>query len=195
MKKIILFTIVLLISTQLFAQKKGKIRGGIDLGISSLHKGGGITGDLDLRYNIKDNINAGLMFGFSMLAKDIQLDSSNEDQNTAGMYLFTLANGDYYFSIKDYKIAPFAGGGFGVFSISNIRLFKRNEKINKLKMDNKLGGLIRGGIEYGKFRLAVSYFIVPSSNLYNSDGKALEKIKNNFLNVSIGFYLGGGKRN
>jgi hypothetical protein len=48
--------------------------------------------------------------------------------------------------------------------------------------------LIRGGIELGKFRLALEYNLIPKSDL-----EIGESIDNSYFGASIGFFVGGGK--
>ena len=60
--------------------------------------------------------------------------------------------------------------------------------IEELELDGKFGGLIRAGFELGKLRLAASYNLIGKSDL----GEGVE-VKNSYLGISLGFYLGGGK--
>ena len=62
MKKIFLLAFVMLAIAGVHAQEKGKIRVGVDAGLTFPNSGFGIDGGLDVRYNIMDNLNAGVRF-------------------------------------------------------------------------------------------------------------------------------------
>ncbi|HLP04712.1 MAG TPA: hypothetical protein VK152_04705 [Paludibacter sp.] len=64
------------------AQEQGKIRVGFDGGLGVPNQGVGIGGDLDFRYNIKDNLNVGIKLNGGLSIKDILVD---EMTNTASL--------------------------------------------------------------------------------------------------------------
>jgi hypothetical protein len=66
------------------------------------------------------------------------------------------------------------------------------------------GGFISTGFEFGKFRLAAKYVLIPSKAhtlyRYNYNTQSLtgefitERFRNNYMSISVGFYIGGGNR-
>jgi outer membrane protein W len=91
--------------------------------------------------------------------------------------------GDYYFNKGTSFFAPFIGAGLGAFNYFEFNLFGPNSY-----SANTIGGAIRGGFELYKIRLALEYYLIPSTVTYNG-GIA----PNSYLTVNIGLYLGGGK--
>lgn len=57
----------------------------------------------------------------------------------------------------------------------------------------KMGGLVRGGFEWGKFRMGLEYNWVPKTTLEDSNGNTIGKIANSYLGIHLGFCLCGGK--
>jgi hypothetical protein len=53
--------------------------------------------------------------------------------------------------------------------------------------------VLRGGFEAGHFRMALDYYLIPKSEVYDLSNNLLGFTKNSYLNLSIGFYLWGGK--
>ena len=93
-----------------------------------------------------------------------------------------LAGGVYYFN-KNKAYTPFLGGGLGVYVIGS-----GSDNIDEQGFGPQIGGMVRGGIELSKFRIALEYNIIPKSDL--GLGKSM---KNSYFGASIGFYIGGGK--
>lgn len=195
MKKLIVSLLIVTFAFALNAQEIGKIRVGLDAGLGLPNAGAGIVGDLDIRYNILDNLNLGVKFGLAALAKDIVSSGSNYT-GTANAMTFSLLTGDYYFNKPASSFAPFLGGGLGSFSIGNMEITSSTQSTSipsNLLIEHKIGGLLRGGFETGHFRMALEYYIVPRSSIIDINNVVVNTTGNNFVNVSVGFYLGGGK--
>ncbi|MDD4971150.1 MAG: hypothetical protein PHT07_17110 [Paludibacter sp.] len=195
MKKLIVSLFIATFVFALNAQEKGKIRVGLDAGLAFPNAGLGFNGGLDIRYNIMDNLNLGVKFGLAALAKDI-VGSGTNYTATASALTYSLVNGDYYFNKEESSFAPFLGGGLGTFSIINMRLTSADQSTTLpagLLIEHKIGGLLRGGFEAGHFRMALEYYLVPGSRLVDINNATIGTTGNSFLNLSIGFYLGGGK--
>jgi len=195
MKKLIVSLFIATFVFVLNAQEKGKIRVGLDAGLAFPNAGLGFNGDLDIRYNIMDNLNLGVKFGMAAFAKDLVTSGTNYS-GTASAMTYSLATGDYYFNKPASSFAPFLGGGLGSFSIGNMQLTSSNQSTtvsSSLLIEHKIGGLLRGGFEAGHFRMALEYFLVPSSTVVDINNATVGTTGNSFLNLSIGFYLGGGK--
>ncbi len=201
MKKLLLCLLIATFGITLNAQQKGKIRVGFDAGLALPNLGAGFNGGMDIRYNIMDNVNAGVKFSGAILFKDMVIDEvANTASLTTCVISSTLATSDYYFNDGTNSFAPFLGGGLGLYKVVNIGLSvsgttqpepPTNTAI--FLAENKFGGLLRGGFEAGHFRMALEYYLVPSSTLVDINNVSMGTTGNNFLNLSIGFYLGGGK--
>lgn len=201
MKKLILILLGVTLMTSINAQEKGKIRVGGNLGLSIPHAGIGLGGDLDIRYNIMDNVNAGIKFTGDILMKDLSADDVNQTVSmTASSISSTLLTGDYYFSKGTSMFAPYLGGGLGLYKIGNIEVTGSGTdtpsaptNTSDFEADRKFGALLRGGFELGHARLGLEYFIIPKSTLVDINNNAIGTTSNGFVKLSLGFYLGGGK--
>lgn len=193
MKKLILCLIISVFVLNLNAQEKGKIRVGIDGGLGFPNSGLGFAGGLDARYNITDNINAGIRVGGAALFKDIYVNTVTI--NGINNYLITS---DYYFNNDKSSFAPFLGGGIGVNSIQNIKMTIANGASTSISntsgflMESKIGALFRGGFEAGHFRMTAEYHLIPNSKVVDLNNAIVGTTGNSYLNISIGFYIGGG---
>jgi len=196
MKKLIVNLFIATFVFVLNAQEKGKIRVGLDAGFCIPKLGVGFDGDLDIRYNIMDNLNVGVKFGVAALVKDIIIASPENSSYTACGLTSSLITGDYYFNKPDKSFAPFLGGGFGLYSIANMRATSStlsSSVPSGISVENKFGGLLRGGFEAGHFRMALEYNMIPQSGLVDLSNSIIGTTSNSYINLTIGFYLGGGK--
>ena len=198
MRKIIFSLVFMLITASTFAQEKGKVRFGIDGGLGLPNAGAGLSGDFDFRYNVMDNVNVGLKLSMALLAKDFKSQDENNNSATASAIGSTLLTGDYYFSKGESLFTPFVGCGIGRYRIMNIQVAEINGQSQSTSTsitylsERKPGGVIRAGFEYGHFRMAADYNIVASSTLVDIQNNPIGTTGNNYLNLSIGFYIGGG---
>jgi len=182
MKNILLITIMVLGITSLSAQEKGKVRVGLDLGYTFATGGGGALVSLEPKYNLTDNSNVGLRIGLAAYVRNIESDINLD----ASVNSSVLATYDYYFNKGNSSTSPFLGAGLGIYSLASL---KSDSLINdEIGNGTEFGGMIRGGVELGKLRLALEYNIVPKT-----DFQLGRSIKNSYLGASIGFYLGGRK--
>src|SRR5262245_19361797 len=148
---------------------------------------GGIILALEPKYAVIPNIAVGLRMEGAIIAKFSGYDDEGNALNTkvkaAGSY---LATGDYYFT-NNYSLRPFVGAGAGIFSIAGIEVNSSSENISG---GSKFGGMIRGGIEAGHFRLGLEYNLVPKTTFegYDSNGNYVTGLtsSNNYLGIKIG---------
>lgn len=193
MKKNILAVIIALLSLSGYAQKEGGFRVGLDLGIVPANSGGGVLLSLEPKYNIKDNMNLGLRIGVAAIVRDINDMGTNSSAKVSanGSYVATY---DYYFNASGKTFVPYIGGGAGYYSIANVE-FDDTDNNNDVNVDatGKLGGLLRGGFEWGKFRMGLEYNLVPESTLQDINGNNQGTVANSYLGIHLGFYVGGGK--
>lgn len=194
MKKIILTAIAIFAFANGYSQREGGFRVGMDLGYTvPSNGGGGVLFSIEPKYNIKDNMNIGLRFGAAAMVRDIKNDgtSSSAKVSANGSYVGTY---DYYFNQSGNSFVPYLGSGVGYYSIANVEFddASSNDQV-ALDANGKMGGLIRGGFEWGKFRMGLEYNIVPDSNLQDMSGAKVGKVSNSYLGIHLGFYIGGGK--
>lgn len=201
MKKYIFIAFVLFTCLSVNAQVKGKIRVGGNLGLTVPAGGGGFAIDiLDIRYNILNNLNAGVKFGGAFMIRDM---SQLENSFDATMHInsnFMLVS-DFYFNKGGSFFAPFIGGSIGSFSIYDIYMLGQSESefnytIEELPNPSKtLGGALRTGFEAGKFRMALEYYLIPATTRYDVANimQPAGTSANSYLSLNVGFYFGGGK--
>lgn len=201
MKKLILSLFIIAIAFTSNAQEKGKIRVGFDAGLALPNAGAGFNGDLDIRYNIMDNVNVGVKFNGMAAIKDLDInESASTVSMTTSIISSTLVTSDYYFNNGENMFAPYLGGGLGFNKIINIGLSASGTDIpatpsnaSTFAPENKFGGLIRGGFELGHFRMGLEYYIIPSSSVVDINNVIFKTTNNSYLNLTLGFYFGGGK--
>jgi hypothetical protein len=182
-KCLLLFAIAMVVSIfSANAQEAGKFRGGLDLGYAIPKGGGGIGAALELKYNLKDNMNVGFRLEDAFMAKEAGSLEGSVSGNEA--YLGTF---DYYFNKGTSSFAPFVGAGAGYYSLATIKV---NDTDLGADTSGKFGGLLRAGFEYKKFRMAASYNLVPSTKFEIGNQKVSSS--NGYFLVTVGFYIGGG---
>jgi hypothetical protein len=169
MKKVIFTMIGLSLFHFANAQKKKQLRIGFEFGkaIPSF----GIANNsfaVEAKYNLNGNLSLGLR----------QILTTGASTNSA-----MLLTSDYYFHKLGNKFAPFVGIGTGTYLPGFIKPSKDAFQYEISDKDNpiRLDGIVRVGIEFNKFRFSTEYNFVPSA-----DSK-------NYLNVSVGIFLDGGR--
>ena len=168
----IVCAMLVITATSAFSQEKGKIRGGMDVGINGFYNH---NIDFQIGYNLLNNMNVGFKFSFGNKPYSYGSDRS---------YLGTCS---YYFSSGKNSFAPFIGGGIGSYIVS---IYWDN-------FDDKFGGFLTTGFEAKKFRMAFEYNLVPKSTgelKFNHDNYYYV-VRNSYGSVTIGFYIGGGQWN
>ncbi|MDD2675517.1 MAG: OmpA family protein [Flavobacterium sp.] len=193
MKKIILSACIAFFCVSSYAQKEGGFRVGLDLGVVPTNGGGGALFSLEPKYNIKDNMNVGLRIGIAAIVRDINDSGATTSAKVAGNGSY-VATYDYYFNGAGKSFVPYIGAGAGYYSIANVELDDTNNS-NDVNVDatGKMGGLVRGGFEWGKFRMGLEYNLVPESTLQDINGNNQGTVANSYVGIHLGFYVGGGK--
>ena len=195
MKKIILLIIALLLFGNSYSQKKGGFRVGFDFGFVPTSGGGGGMFSIEPKYNIKNNMNIGLRIGGAGIARDITSSTSSATTSAKiaanGSFVGTY---DYYFASSGKSFVPYIGAGVGYYSLANVEI---NDSTNSSSINpdvtSTMGGLVRAGFEWGKFRMGVEYNYMPDSDLQDTNGATIGTISNSYLGIHLGFFLGGGK--
>lgn len=200
MKRTVLFLFLMASILCVKAQEQGKIRGGMNFGLGLPQAGFGLNADFDIRYNIKDNVNVGVLLNGAFGLKNLTANATSSLVTaTAFTTNATLLTSDYYFNKGLSNFAPFLGGGVGLYGVTNLYM-TGNGSVNyssnnspQPKEDLIPGGLLRGGFEASRFRLTLMWFLIPNTNLYNEKLVKIGTSENSYINLSLGFYIGGGK--
>lgn len=152
---------------------------------------GGVLFAVEPKYAITSAITLGLRLEGAVTVSGIDGSGTVNDNATAKAAASYLATGDYYFTENDFR--PFAGVGVGLFQTAGVDVNSTNENIAE---GSKVGGMVRGGVEYKHLRAGIEYNLVgkttvPSSSSTANDGYT---IKNGYLGIKIGVLIGGGRR-
>jgi len=189
MKKIIICMLFAIVATSAFAQEKGKTRLGFDLGY---YNKAGLGVDINFLYNIQDNMNVGIKGGYGFKTVESQVAKRVFD---AGISNFSAIY-NYYIRLEN-RSSVFLGGGLGRYGLG-VFWHDHKERVQGYK-GGKFGGSLTTGIEIRKCRLALEYNFIPSSSVLadappsSSYGQINDKVKNNYLAITAGFFIGGGK--
>jgi outer membrane protein X len=179
MKKF-LFLSILLLGVAFTAQsqdfKPFRVDGGLGYGLPFGDTyDGGVLFYLEPKYEIGNKIAFGLRWEGTLFAGASEYGG---DVNLSSGYLLT---GDYYFNTNKFR--PFAGVGLGVHRIAGLSFTVDDISVKGGDKTN-FGALVRAGFDISHFRLALSY---------NYAGK-LGNDTHHYLGISVGFYIGGGKK-
>jgi len=192
MKKLFFaLTLMLAVAQVSHAQEEGKFRVGLEAGYTMPSGGGGVLFAVEPKYNIADNMNIGIRFESAAMAKNVNVGSNSAEASLTASISYS-GTFDYYFNSGSSSFAPFFGAGAGYSSLGSVGFDVTDvegiEGDAGLEVDGKFGGLLRAGFEASKFRLAATYNLIGKTEL----AEGLE-VKNSYLGISLGFYLGGGK--
>jgi hypothetical protein len=138
-------------------------------------------------------MNVGLRIGIAAIVRDIN-DSGNTTSAKVAANGSYVATYDYYFNGAGKSFVPYIGAGAGYYSIANVE-FDDTDNSDNVMVDatGKMGGLVRGGFEWGKFRMGLEYNLVPESTLQDINGNNQGTVANSYVGIHLGFYVGGGK--
>jgi len=198
MKKLLGVLVALLIMNTAYSQQAGKFRYQMDFG-TAVPKDGGIGAIVNLEPQILvlDNLAVGMRMGVAGLAKDIvYYDIPDDYDGEIGANVSVLATANYYFNFGEGRVAPYIGGGFGYYSLSNIDIEETDideDDIENLEADFAWAPMVRAGVELNKFRIGVEYNFVPKSNLQNVGGDVIGQATNEYFAFTLGFFVGGGR--
>ena len=195
---LVIIALVAITTTDAFSQVQGRFRGSLDAGwtVGSLYTGwtlDDIMVEIHLGYNIQHNMNVGIRGQLANLRQENNnFESRGYSRNFMGTYTYFFGSG---------TIMPFIGGGAGIYWIDiNVRAWPWSSE--RIINNNKIGGFLTTGIEFGRFRMALQYNLLPASNVtfqrVNWSELEIETrnvtVKHNYLAFTVGFYLGGGNR-
>ena len=194
MKNFIISAMLVALGFSSHAQEAQKLRFGIDAGGAIVTGGGGAIFALEPKYNIKDDLNVGLRFETAGMVKEFKMNGNNTTSKGKFAANFSIAGTvDKYFS-NSGTVAPYIGAGVGVFFLANAD-FDNNSttQTSSIAAGTKLGGLIRAGVEISRFRMALEYNLIPSSEWDATIGSpSATSVHNSYWGIKIGFFIGGG---
>jgi hypothetical protein len=193
MRKIILLALLTLAVANGYSQEKGRFRVGLDFGYVPTGGGGGGMFSIEPKYNLTNNMNVGLRMGVAGVARDVQASGGQVTSAKISGIGSLVGTYDYYIHIGSLSLVPYLGVGLGYYSIANVET-EGSSYTSPVASTSEMGGLIRGGIEWGKLRVGVEYNILPDSKLQDVNGNVTDvTVTNSYIGLHIGFYLGGGK--
>ena len=193
MKKYFLLLVLALVVTFGYSQKKGAFRVGLDAGYVPTGGGGGVLLSLEGKYNLTNNMNIGMRFSSAGIARNIETSNGQVTNSDVSAIASIAGTYDYYLHIGSISLVPYFGVGFGYYSIANVKA-EGSSYTSDIDSAGEMGGLLRGGIEWGKLRVGLEYNIVPDTYLQDISGNVTNVVVDNaYLGITIGFYLGGGK--
>ena len=198
MEKLLGVLVALLIMNTAYSQQAGKFRYQMDFGTAVPKDGGlGAIVNLEPQVLVMNNLAVGMRMGVAGLAKDIvYYDIPDDYDGEIGANLSVLATANYYFNFGRGKVAPYIGGGFGYYSLSNIDIEDTDideDDVENLEADFAWAPMVRAGVELNKFRIGVEYNFVPKSNLQNVGGDVIGRATNEYFAFTLGFFVGGGR--
>ncbi len=101
---------------------------------------------------------------------------------------------DYYFNENKYR--PYLGGGVGYYFLTNFTevsptgIPNPSENILEVSVKNRLGILLRGGLDLGKFIIGLEYNFIPKTDIEIPNGQVIGTINNSYVGLSIGYTIG-----
>ena len=178
-----LYILMLMVCFAAIAQEEGRFRFGINAGYAKSADADGYSFNIEPKYNIEDNMNVGLRLGYTGLKQDVSFsDGIIEYNDEVAIEMISVgATYDYYFDeLTGGAFTPYAGAGLTMNAISSD--YGENE--------NKFGALLRGGFEWGKFRVSAEYNFMSSEEY--DDGENTIEYKYGYFMIGVGIFIGGG---
>lgn len=217
LKKILLLVISFLCLFKLSAQKENNLKLKIETGILWTSKSAnpgfpwfnGFFLRVEPKLKTSKRTFIGLRIGVSENEKienyiPLQFYSYNNPDN--GLIQFTNPdNGiisivptiDYYFI--ENKLHPYFGGGVGYYFLTNFTevtqtgIANPSETALEVSVKNRIGILLRGGLNIGKFIVGLEFNYIPKTDLKIPDGQIIGRVANSYVGLSFGYSFGIGK--
>ncbi|PIA78866.1 hypothetical protein BFR04_04865 [Gaetbulibacter sp. 4G1] len=157
----------------------------------------GLLLNIEPKVKASENTVIGLRFGIAINPQKIRIDNSTSffidelDDNSIISFVSTY---DYYLNAKNHR--PYVGLGLGYYLFNDIDISDRNSGSTDIlegSVKNKLGFLLRGGLEIRNTRYGLEYNFIPKADIKIPNGQTVGTIDNSYFGLSIGFTIGGGK--
>ena len=156
----------------------------LGLGFAVASGGGGLVLNLEPKYAVIPQLSVGLKLETDLIVRDIKYKVGEKEEITDGTgqaIASCLATADYHLTQKPFR--PFVGAGLGIFAIGAAKV--SNGDLDGDGESTNFGAMIRGGFDVGHFRLALAYHF---------SGKDAVNSNTGFFSMTVGAYIGGGKK-
>lgn len=196
LKKILLLIPLFFCLVHLTAQEKNNIKLVIETGLLPLSEDSpnlGLFLNVEPKIKILENTFIGLRFGLTINSHTFETDDSfqfNIDEEFDNAILSFLPTVDYY--LNEHHARPYIGFGLGLHLSPNyIDVFQVGmADVLAGSVDNRIGFLLRGGVELGKLRFGGEYNFVPRADIVLPNSKVIGAVGNSYFGLSIGLSLG-----
>lgn len=204
--KFVLFIVFVFGFGRLPAQLNGNVKMGVEAGVILTAAN---PNNLSLLFNIEPKVKVvnntfiGLRFGMA-------LNSGRFESNDVFQYIIDeefdhgvivfMPTLDHYlgaFNHNDRLFRPFIGLGIGYHLSSDIDA-SRAVIINPVEdtfdasINERIGFLLRTGLESGHLRLGLEYSLLPQGELKIPGDEIIGSASNSYLGVTVGLMIGGG---
>lgn len=191
MKKLLLISLLFGL-LNLNAQVKLRIEPGFILKTESENLG--LMLNVEPNIEISKNSAIGLRFGLALNPQKFENNYSSQfffdDKNDNAVISF-MPTFDYY--LNENYTRPYFGLGLGYYLFSSVIIANPSQNVTEGSVNNQLGFLLRGGIEWGKTKLGLEYNYIPKADIKIPSSQTIGTVDNSYFGVSIGFTIGGGK--
>lgn len=130
----------------------------------------------------------------------------DQDNSNANRVLSFVPTVDYYF-IKD-KVKPYLGVGVGYYFLTTSKdvlvIGNSANEFFELSVNNKIGVLLRGGLELHNvkvgrsdlsgFAIGLTYNYVPKAEVKMTNGQIVGTVLTSNIILSLGYTIGSGKK-
>ena len=175
---------------------------GMEIGVLDLSGSGnvGIFLNLEPRRKASENTIIGLRIAAtinSLTYKNEDLSQFVIDEVSSNGVISIVPVIDYYWN--DSELRPSLGIGIGSYLLVGFldvfqpRASNPAERIVEVSVGHQLGLLLRGGFEWGKYRVGLEYNFTPIADVTLPNGQKAGTVDRRYLGFSLGFSLWGGR--
>lgn len=191
--------ILILLSSCLFhsnAQEKNNVKLTVSPGVLLKRN----SENLGLLFNVEPSIEIstrsviGLRFGLAINPQKFENNGSSQfnfDTEKDNGVISFVPTFNYY--LNENYTRPYVGLGLGYYVFSSIDIANPSENAPEGSVNNQIGFLVRGGVEWRKTKLGLEYNFVPKADVKIPNGQIIGTVDNTYLGLSIGFTIGGGR--
>lgn len=191
LKKLLLLTL-LLVCFNLSAQVKLRIEPGFLLKTESENLG--LMLNMEPYIKISENSSIGLRFGLALNPQKFENNGGSQfffDNQNDNAVLSFMPTFDYY--LNENYTRPYLGVGLGYYLFSTVIIANPSQNITEGNVNNQLGLLLRGGVEWGRTKFGLEYNFIPKADIKIQNTQTIGTVDNSYLGISIGFLIGSGK--
>ncbi len=151
---------------------------------------------LNFEPNIEISINSviGLRFGLALNPQKFENNDNSRfvfDEMNDNAVISFMPTFDYYLNYNYTR--PYFGAGLGYYLFSSVIIANPSENVTEGSVNNQLGLLLRGGLEWGKTKIGLEYNFIPKADIKIPNGQTIGTVDNSYFGISIGFLIGGRK--